>query len=147
MWHKPCRTFHPWCLCIKTRCLSCTWEAVVNIPWWRHQMETFSALLVLCVGTSPGSGDFPSQRPVTQSFDVFFDLRMNKRLIWDAIVVIMTSLWCVLVMTCSRTAMSKQLLTYHQRDSHAVYMDFANMGNTRESRASFSSQTCHHGPK
>ena len=21
MWHKPCRTFHPWCLCIKTRCL------------------------------------------------------------------------------------------------------------------------------
>ena len=20
-WHKPCRTFHPWCLCIKTRCL------------------------------------------------------------------------------------------------------------------------------
>ena len=23
MWHKPCRTFHPWCLCIKTCCL-CT---------------------------------------------------------------------------------------------------------------------------
>ena len=22
MWHKPCRTFHPWCPCIKTRCLS-----------------------------------------------------------------------------------------------------------------------------
>ena len=21
MWHKPCRTFNPWCLCIKTRCL------------------------------------------------------------------------------------------------------------------------------
>ena len=21
MWHKPCRTFHPWCLCVKTRCL------------------------------------------------------------------------------------------------------------------------------
>ena len=21
MWHKPCRTFHPWCPCIKTRCL------------------------------------------------------------------------------------------------------------------------------
>ena len=25
MWHKPCRTFHPWCLCIKTRCLSTWW--------------------------------------------------------------------------------------------------------------------------
>ena len=24
MWHKPCRTFHPWCPCIKTRCLLCT---------------------------------------------------------------------------------------------------------------------------
>ena len=23
MWHKPCRTFHPWCPCIKTRCLCC----------------------------------------------------------------------------------------------------------------------------
>ena len=22
MWHKLCRTFHPWCPCIKTRCLS-----------------------------------------------------------------------------------------------------------------------------
>ena len=21
MWHKPCRTYNPWCLCIKTRCL------------------------------------------------------------------------------------------------------------------------------
>ena len=24
-----------------------------NSPWWRHQMETFSALLVLCAGNSP----------------------------------------------------------------------------------------------
>ena len=21
MWHKPCQTFHPWCKCVKTRCL------------------------------------------------------------------------------------------------------------------------------
>ena len=25
MWHKPCRTFHPWCPCIKTRCLLTHW--------------------------------------------------------------------------------------------------------------------------
>ena len=50
------------------------------IPWWRHQMETFSALLALCAGISPVSGEFPSQRPVTRSFDGFFDLRLNKRL-------------------------------------------------------------------
>ena len=28
MWHKPCRTFHPWCLCIKTRCL---YQAVMSL--------------------------------------------------------------------------------------------------------------------
>ena len=47
---------------------------------WRHQMETFSALLALCVGNSPVPGEFPSQRPVTRSFGVFFDLRLNKHL-------------------------------------------------------------------
>ena len=43
-------------------------------------METFSVLLVLCVGNSPVTGELPAQRPVTQSFDVFFDLRLNTRL-------------------------------------------------------------------
>ena len=50
------------------------------LSWWRHQMETFSALLAICAGNSPVNGEFRAQRPVTQSFDVFFDLRMNKRL-------------------------------------------------------------------
>ena len=48
--------------------------------WWRHQMEKFSALLVLCAANSPVSGEFPAQRPMTRSFDVFFDLRLTKRL-------------------------------------------------------------------
>ena len=43
-------------------------------------METFSVLLAICAGNSPVSGDFPTQRPVTRSFDVLFDLRPNKRL-------------------------------------------------------------------
>ena len=43
-------------------------------------MEAFSALLAICAGNSPLSGEFPAQRPVTQSFDVFFELHMNKRL-------------------------------------------------------------------
>ena len=50
------------------------------ISWWRHQMEHFSALLAICVGNSPVTGEFPSQRPVTRSFGVFFHLRLNKRL-------------------------------------------------------------------
>ena len=55
--------------------------AVVESSWWRHQMETFSALLAICMGNSPVSGEFHAQRSVTRSFDVFFDLRLNKRLI------------------------------------------------------------------
>ena len=47
---------------------------------WRHQMETFSALLALSAGNSPVTSEFPSRRPVTGSFDVFFDLRLKKRL-------------------------------------------------------------------
>ena len=49
-------------------------------PWWRHQMEKFSALLALCAGNSPVTSEFPSQRPVTCCFDVFFYRRLNKRL-------------------------------------------------------------------
>ena len=43
-------------------------------------MEIFSVLLAICGGNSPVTGEFPAQRPVTRSFDVFFDLRLNKRL-------------------------------------------------------------------
>ena len=50
------------------------------MPWWRHQMENFPALFAICAGNSPVPGEFPAQRPVTRSFDVFFDLRPNKRL-------------------------------------------------------------------
>ena len=44
------------------------------------QMETFSALLALCAGNSPVASKFPAQRPVTWSFNVFFDLHLNKQL-------------------------------------------------------------------
>ena len=43
-------------------------------------MEVFSSSLALCAGNSPVTGEFPSQRAVTLNFDVFFDLRLNKRL-------------------------------------------------------------------
>ena len=41
-------------------------------------METFSALLALCAGNSPVTGEFLAQKPVTRSFEIFFDLRRNK---------------------------------------------------------------------
>ena len=34
----------------------------------------------LCAGNSPVTSEFPSQKPVTRSFDVFFDLHLNKLL-------------------------------------------------------------------
>ena len=41
-------------------------------------METFSALLAICAGNSTVPGEFSPERPVTQSFDVCFDLPLNK---------------------------------------------------------------------
>ena len=79
----PCRTFYRNCELVT---LLTEWEAgtlellILESPWWRHQMEIFSALLAICAGNSPLPGEFPAQRPVTPSFDVFFDLRLNKRL-------------------------------------------------------------------
>ena len=50
-----------------------------SLAWWRHQMETYPALLALCEAlcegnppVSGGFGGFPSRRPVTRSFDDFF---------------------------------------------------------------------------
>ena len=48
--------------------------------WWRHHLEIFSAFLAICAWNSPVPSEFPVQRTVTVSFEVFFDLRLNKRL-------------------------------------------------------------------
>ena len=137
MWHKLCRTFHPWCPCIKTRCLypdishQCTYCLSHNIYmyprfcfvvfccgytisfWWIHAINSsmFVSVIPLALGQScrcqsrwdNGSnysytssngnifrvnghlceeftGEFPAQRPVSRSSDVFFDLCLNKRL-------------------------------------------------------------------
>ena len=64
---------------------------VVSVRSWRFQCNDrtmmtssnwniFRVILTLCAGNSPVTGEFPSQRPVTRSFDVFFDLRLNKRM-------------------------------------------------------------------
>ena len=52
--------------------------AIVQCP--NTNETTFSASLAICAGNSPVPGEFPAQRPVTWSFDVFFDLHLNKRL-------------------------------------------------------------------
>ena len=49
-------------------------------------METFSSLLAICAGNSPVPGEFPAQRPVTRSFDVFFDLRLKNGWVKNRVV-------------------------------------------------------------
>ena len=67
---------------------------------WKHILRYWPS-----VWNSPVTGEFPSQRPVTQSFDIFFDLRLNKQLSkqsWDwwfeshgtdYDVIVMNTLW------------------------------------------------------
>ena len=57
-----------------------TTSQVVNVPIhddvskWKHFRVTGPLW-----GEFTGPGEFTTQRPVTRSFDVFFDLRLNKR--------------------------------------------------------------------
>ena len=80
----PFLTFRQICLATTTSCslqadyVCIITEEAVGRSWWRHQMETFSASLAICAGNSPG--EFPTQRPVTRSFDIFFGLCLNERL-------------------------------------------------------------------
>ena len=76
LWAKEISPFlNPACLChvphaLKQPILFSIWNWVSS--WWRHQMETFSALLALCV-----TGEFPS---VTRIIDVSLICALNKRL-------------------------------------------------------------------
>ena len=82
LWFFLSRVFVVWGYCgwvaWQTRCTQAESGYIIFYPWWRHQMEAFSGSLALCVGNSLVTGEFPSQRPVTWSFDVFFDLCLNK---------------------------------------------------------------------
>ena len=49
-------------------------------PWWRHQMEVFSALLVICAGKFTGSRWISRTKASDVELWCFFDLRPNKRL-------------------------------------------------------------------
>ena len=58
---------------------------ILSVQWVCYMMTSsngniFRVTGSLCAGNSPVTGEFPSQRPVTRSFDVFFDLRLNKQL-------------------------------------------------------------------
>ena len=58
----------PW----KMAAIIIRWECHDDNIKWKH----LSALLAICAGNSPVTGELLAQRPVTPSFDVFFDLRL-----------------------------------------------------------------------
>ena len=87
-WHHDvgCIFYGMYCISISWYNDAISWPILAQITpcliitWWRHQMETVSALLAFCEGHPPVTDGFPSQKPVTQNFEVFFDVRLNKRL-------------------------------------------------------------------
>ena len=62
---------------IKHRILSCFPVPHDDVIKWKH-FPRYSP--TSWPGNSRATGEFPSERPVTRSFDVFFDLRLNERL-------------------------------------------------------------------
>ena len=66
MWHKPCRTFHPWCPCINTRCL-CVWI----IPNIYRQLLIHSCIL-WCHYTGWQTYKIMDSDNLPLRFDVYF---------------------------------------------------------------------------
>ena len=62
-------------LCLNTAKITADCVAGINV--YKGVSATQSTFVVM---NSPVTGEFPSQRPMTRSFYVFFDLRLNKRL-------------------------------------------------------------------
>ena len=110
-------------------------------------MERFSALLAICAGNSPVPGEFPTQRPVARSFDVFFEQALEwtivRLVIWDAIAPIMTSLWWFRHFLSKKCFWQCRL----QKISHLVQTDHAQFGNSPPLTISGSGShldDCHH---
>ena len=81
VWHTAFR-WTRWALdWVTCRCCYIIYEA-----WWRHQtgqMKTFSSSLTFCELNLLVVGGFSSHRSLTQLFDVFFGLRLNKSWVND----------------------------------------------------------------
>ena len=75
-WNKPMGTLH--------RPIPIAYRTCKIQDFLVHTMTSsdgnISASLAICVGNSPVTGEFLSQRSVTRNSDVFFDLCPNKRL-------------------------------------------------------------------
>ena len=75
-----CKSPHALCaLCVVAFIMTLTCQVLLCNMMTSPNGNIFRVTGPLC-GEVTGPGEFPTQRPVTPSFDVFFDLRLNKRL-------------------------------------------------------------------
>ena len=63
MWHKPCRTFHPWCPCIKTRCLLLVVVSIqsIELPASCHGIKSRTGRQTELIPQAATSGSVISQ--------------------------------------------------------------------------------------
>ena len=63
-----------------------SWKTRFHLSIWSipcmmtSSNENIFRVTCFCAGNSPVPGEFSAQRPVTRSFDVFFDLHLDKQL-------------------------------------------------------------------
>ena len=104
-------------ICCHAQLRTCQhWFRPLLEPKWWHGMITslngniFCVSGHLCAGNFPITGKFPLQRPGTRGFDIFFDLRLNKRLskqsrpLWfetPSLSVWRHCMWCRIIKTLS----------------------------------------------
>ena len=94
------------------------------IPGWfmTSSMEAFSALFGPLCGEFPVTGEFTSQRPVTRSFDVFFVLRLNKRLNKQSWGWWFGTPWCSLLWRhCNEL---QTFITDDRQEGHSVHNSY-----------------------
>ena len=72
----PSAKWQPWCFGHLVLLLYCDTVIHDDVIKWKHFPRNWPFVR----GIHRGPGDFPTQRPVTRSFYVFLDLRLNKRL-------------------------------------------------------------------
>ena len=83
----------------------------------------------ICAGNSPVPGQFPAQRPVTRSFDVFFGLRLNKWLSKQSWGWWFEMLSCPLWHHCNGTTVGIHVYSYGQ--STIKYMKWLTVNDNR----------------
>ena len=80
----------------------------------------------LC-GEFTGPGEFPTQSPVTRSFDVFFDLRLNKRLRYRAHYDVIVMIYHSLGIMCEQDDFDYTVLFSAQQHIKPPEATFTNM--------------------